>query len=83
VPVDSESSKQKAQPARFTWTQLIALGLLLTFHFQELRHLGDAYGYSCLALCPVMVWCMPVVFCMLVWLQHFRTPASLDHVKAE
>ena len=68
----------EATSAKFKWTQLVTLGLLLAFHYQGLRFLSHAYGYSCLILNPVMVWCMPCVFCMLVWLRYLRTPARAD-----
>lgn len=68
----------EAKSAKFKWTQLVTLGLLLAFHYQGLRILSHAYGYSCLILNPVMVWCMPCVFCLLVWLRYLRTPARAD-----
>jgi len=68
----------KATKAKFKWTQLVTLGLLLAFPYQGLRFLSHAYGYSCLILNPVMVWCMPCVFCMLVWLRYLRKPARAD-----
>ena len=68
----------EAKSAKFKWTQLVTLGLLLAFHCQGLRFWSHAYGYSCLLFNPVMVWCMPCVFCMLVWLRYLRRPARAD-----
>ena len=63
-----------ASPVKFKLTQLVTLGLLLAFHGQGLRFLSNSYGYSCLVLSPVMVWCVPSVACMLIWLRYYHIP---------
>lgn len=65
-------------PIKFKLTQLIMLGLLLAFHGQGLQFLSNSYGYSCLVLSPVMVWCVPIVACMLIWLRYYHIPFRIN-----
>ena len=68
-------------PIKFKLSQLIMLSLLLAFHGQTLRFLSNSYGYSCLVLSPVMVWCVPSVACMLMWLRYYHIPFSYQKAK--
>ncbi|KAL3155831.1 hypothetical protein ABBQ32_012842 [Trebouxia sp. C0010 RCD-2024] len=76
------SSSASRRSVKFKPTQLISLALLLAFHGTGLRFLSNSYGYSCLVLSPVMVWCVPTAAAMLTWLRYYHIPFRNQKTKA-